>query len=477
MTPERRVLFALAAVEVRRLLRSPSIIAGAAASVYLVWRWTSRWAPVWPETSAWLAGALLPLGAASWFVASWLAARDRRNATRDIVEALPTSERVREAAFLLAGVGPFTVAVAILLMGAVFVAPDAVGTPAWWELAGGPVMVAFAWVGGFVLGRFSSLLSVLAFPVLTHWTLVASPDIEIGATAETGRLGLAALAPWIPPSLFEPAEQTLLRPSALHTTFLILITLGAAVWFLLRHERRLWALAAMAVVLTLTVLTARRLVAAPTPLWNWEEVTRAQPCEEREDVTYCFYPLYRPWVDDWADTVRAVAAVAPIDLTAVVQQPGNEVFAGPYAGRTGVVAAPIRWDRRGQPPRHRFTLAAAIAGTAVGLDPQPCSAAGQARLVFVLWAASVASHDGGSVVGDPNLVRELLGFWRPDEASIGLAASLTARDADEVADVFRLHAGKLRNPDTSTGDVAAWFDMEAPSPSDTAETGLSGTCR
>ncbi len=476
MSPERRVLFALAATEARRHLRNPLILAGGVGSAYLVWRWASRWAPVWPEMSAWMAGALLPLAAASWFAASWLAARDRRNTTGELVQASPVSERVRDAAQLMSGVTPLAFGVTVLVLGAVLVANDAVGKPLWWEIVGGPAIVAFAWVGGFVLGRFSSLLAVLAFPVLAHWTLIASPDVEFGAAAETGQLGLPGLAPWIPPSLFEPAEQALLRPSALHTVFLLALTAAVATWFLLRHERRLWALVAVASLLLLTVVTARRLIAEPLRPWNWTEATLTQPCEQRGDVTYCFYPMYRPWVDDWEDTLETVADLAPLDVAAVVQQPGREVFAGPFAGRTDVIAAPIRWDRRGQPPERRFVLAADVASRVVGLGPQACSAAGQGRLAFVLWVASVASNDRGAVIGDPERVAELVGHWLPDAATIRLAARLATRDVVEVAEVFSAHLDDLRNGTTSTQQVAEWFGAVTP-PASGTDASLVGPCR
>ncbi len=477
MATETRILATLVVHETRRLLRSPVLVAGTVGSAYLVWRWATRWAPVWPEMSAWMAGALLPLAAVSWFTAAWLAARDRRNGTAEIVEATPTSGRLREAAFMLSGIGPLVAAGAVLLAGGIFVAVDAVGAPRWWEIVGGVAMVAFAWVGGFALGRLSSLLAALAFPVLAHWTLVASPDVELGAAAETGRLGLAGLAPWVPPSIFEPAEHTLLRPSALHTLFLLALTGTVAASFLLRHERRLWAVAALGLLLVPTVLTARRLIAQPTPFWDWTEATATQPCEERAGTTYCFYPMYRPWVDDWVETVETIAAVAPLDLTAVVQQPGDEVVAGPFAGRDDVVAAPIRWDRRGRTPLRRFAFAARVAASVVGLDSQPCSAAGQGRLAFVLWAASVASEDQGAVVGSQDRVDDLLARWRPDPATIGLAATLTTRDVEQVAAVFSTHLDDLRDPATSTEQVAEWFDVTIPVASGTENVGLVSSCR
>ncbi len=477
MTTESRILLTLTVHEARRLFRNPALVAGTVGSAYLVWRWTTRWAPVWPEMSAWMAGALLPLATTSWFTAAWLAARDRRNGTTELVDATPTSERLREVAFLLSGVAPLVMAAAVILVGGVFVAFDAVGTPRWWEIVGGVAMVAFAWVGGFALGHFSSLLAVLAFPMLAHWTIVASPDVELGAAAETGRLGLAGIAPWIPPSIFDPAEQALLRPSALHTGFLLLLTATVAALFLLRNERRLWAMSAAALLLVSTVLTARRLIALPTPLWDWAEATATQPCERRTGVTYCFYPMYRPWVGEWAETVETLAALAPVDLTAVVQQPGDEVLFGPFAGRDDVVAAPIRWDRRGRPPLHRFVFAARVAATAVGLDSQSCSAAGQGRLAFVLWAASVASRDEGTVIGNPNRVGGLVTRWRPDPATIDLVATLTTRDVEEVATVFSTHLDDLQDPATSTARVAEWFDVTILATSGTEDAALLRSCR
>ncbi|RKQ90338.1 hypothetical protein C8N24_0139 [Solirubrobacter pauli] len=170
----RSSLSALAALEARRLLLHPFVLAGLALSVWMAVATLDSHGQL--KTMLLMGMAVLPL-ALGTFAASHLAAlRSRRAGSEELLDTLPQDARVRTGAQLLAVLAALPPAVAVLagcylLFGAgdgLIIAWD--GTrrvPAFVELAQGPLLVLALGALGVFLGRVGPIAPIaLVLPVV-----------------------------------------------------------------------------------------------------------------------------------------------------------------------------------------------------------------------------------------------------------------------------------------------------------------------
>jgi hypothetical protein len=158
----RRSLTPLAALEARRLLQHPLLLAGLALSVVVIVTAARR--DGLSQSFALMGLAVLPLALGTFAAANLAAMRSRRAGADELLDTLPQSVTVRTGAQLLAVLAAFPVAVG-LLAGAylVFGAGDGLiigwdGTrraPALVELAQGPLLVMACGAVGVLLGRIA----------------------------------------------------------------------------------------------------------------------------------------------------------------------------------------------------------------------------------------------------------------------------------------------------------------------------------
>ena len=102
--------------------------------------------------------------------------------------------------------------------------------------------------------------------------------------------------------------------------------------------------------------------------FDWQAASQSQVCEVHDGIEYCAFNLYEPWIQSWQQTVEAVDAILPVDLTRVVQRPSNTQFdASGALEEPGLIISATEWDRAGALPFQRFNLALLAAHSSVGL--------------------------------------------------------------------------------------------------------------
>lgn len=476
--PLVRVAISLAGNEFAPTLRHPLLVAGAVGSGMAAFGLLRPGAPVWPEESVLMGGALLPLVMVSFLVASWIAMRDRRLAIREWLDSLGRDPRAEILGHLSLTVAPMAWALLVYAGSLTYIAiGQPTGDIAWLELIGGLTAVALGWVLGVACGYVTTagIVPVLIVIGMAFVQLIASPDVAL-STFDNPALEMSRLAPWNPPSAFDTPEDLALRPSAVHLGFLV-AGVGAAVLSALgsrseRHDRyRYLATAAWGVVAFVAVI----LVRMPEQRADWTVQVRDQTCRSIGGVEYCAFGTYQSWIPHWAATVAGPTELVPMRLARVVQRP-TTVRIGDDPSRTddGVAFTTTEWDRPGtKNPTWQVLLATQSVFPSIGLptsgDSVACTAVGQGRAAVALWAAAAGVEHGDNVLrssinagrgnlllGDlPTIGNSVLGV---EDAR--LALELVDLPTEQVSQTLEQHWASLAEPEITTGDVAAWFDLE-----------------
>ncbi|MGA7281923.1 MAG: hypothetical protein WBZ40_09075 [Acidimicrobiia bacterium] len=500
--------------EGRRLFRSPLIWIGALGSLSLLWYWLGEVAPIWQRDSIYLTGGMLPLAAATMLAAS--DATRRRRHLGETVDSLPRG--VTEAALgvqtgLAAPIG-LGVLLQMVAIGYLWLGGP-IGSIDWAELAAGPLMVGVFGLGGVLLGsRFRNpIMTPVTLLATAFLVLMSSPDIQIFSPEPGPTASMEWLSPWIVPSSFEQTEGLISRPSTLHLVYLIGLGVLLAAWATPSKGKRrvtLWSSTALLAVGVwgVSVGMADQL----PPRFDWLTAAQTQRCETHNDVEYCAFDMYQPWIDAWAHTVDAVDRVLPVSLDRVIQRPSNIQFEEPGAlEQPGMTVVGTEWDRDGALPSQRFNLALLAAHSSVGLPltkqtrewteaeidqivadnpdypgdlrsqlenepafPDFCSAHGQARAVVAVWLAAVSLDRGdealaGEVAGE--IIRR--SFWIPldqvgdaptliEGIDAELAYQLLDLPTDQVVTTLADRWGEVVDPNTTSTELAGWFGLTRP---------------
>ena len=207
-----------------RLLRSPFTWIGTAGSIALMWYWLGGVAPILQRDVMFLAGAMLPLAASTLLAAN--EATLRRHRASETLTALPRGKSEPLSGIQSGVAAPVAVAIALQTIGMIYLlSGGAIGWIDWWELAVGPVMVGVFGLAGVLLGRLfrHSIVASVSLVGIAFLQLIASPDIQIFSPEPGPTASVEWLAPWITPSSFEPVEDLISRPSALHLVYLVLL--------------------------------------------------------------------------------------------------------------------------------------------------------------------------------------------------------------------------------------------------------------
>jgi hypothetical protein len=433
----RRSMLALAAVESGRLLRHPAVLAAAALSVWLLWRWGRGTVPVLHHADIATQFPLAPLAGAALLAANLAVLRPHRDGAVDLYGATRLSLARRTLAHLLsvlplAALGGVLVVADLAWLAGV---PGGVGTPSPAEAAAGPALIVLGGWLGVLLGRVWR--SVAVAPLVLVGLAVGSltlADLYIGGHDQRSWVWLGTLLRPVP--LDPPPAALLGRPATWHLVYLlgVAVVLGAlAVWrsqAQARAPRRAQAVtgAVVAVALavttgaaviqtrpTSTALAARRLAADSDPAAH-------QVCQRRGPAVYCVFPGFEPQIGLWEPIVRAVVAGVPPAAAAralpvtVAHRIGwarlfeeSDVGLGPRpAGYRPVAAIGTAWGRDGQAlanshARLAGNVAARVTRPPDQVQEQPKPSAGSAaeqldpnagcnaRAVVALWLAARAS--------------------------------------------------------------------------------------
>jgi hypothetical protein len=519
----RRSMLALAAVESGRLLRHPAVLAAAALSAWLLWRWGKGTVPVLHYADIATQFPLAPLAGAALLATNLAVLRPHRDGAVDLYGATRLSLARRTLAHLLsvlplAALGGVLVAADLAWLAGV---PASIGTPDVAEAATGPALILLGGCLGVLLGRVwrSVAVAPLVLVVLAVGSLTLA-DLYVGGHDQRSWVWLGTL---LRPVTIDPPPAALLgRPATWHLLYLLgaAVLLGAlAVWrsqAQARARRRTQAVTGVVVVAALAVTTgaavvqtrptspalaARRLAAASNPAAH-------QVCQRRGPAVYCVYPGFEPQIALWEPTVRAVLAgvppgaarAAPVTVAqrigwARLAEDEDHLGDAQSRGRGDGPVAPIgtAWGRDGQAlANSQARLASNVAARVVGrpdkvLKPdgeQPKSSSGPdvemaapgegcgARAVVALWlAARASSHAAAGLRHQVTDVRlPFITFtndvdadeviWGVREGQFALA--LLERPSDQVAHTVWRHWDLLTSPATSLERLGELVGVQPP---------------
>ncbi|MEX1133743.1 MAG: hypothetical protein WED83_02740 [Acidimicrobiia bacterium] len=510
----KTVVFSLARFEARRALRHPLILIGALGSLWLMWTLGGDVAPILARDSVFLAGAMLPLAAATLLVADYAILRQRR--ALETLDAYPSEANRRILGVQLGVIGPVLLAVLLQAVGMIYLLLGGpIGTIDLWELAVGPFLVIVFGLAGVVLGRWlpHPIVAPVALMGLAALQFLASPDAQIFSPEPGPTANVEWLAPWMTPSAFSPVEDLAFRPSALHLGYLAVLALVLGMLALHNRGRgRLAPLAVGGLFGIAVVVVSLNLSSEPTIGFDWPEAAANQVCSTLDEIEYCAFEFYADWIPRWQETVASVNDLAPVSIDTVIQRPPNHGWDDnsgvPTTG--SVVLTSLEWDRVGGPPTQGFRFALDVAQSAVGLpsrreirsdtpeeidsiveqnldypgdlraqlessppSPHSCSAIGQARAAVAVWLVGAALADNSSIVDRRLEVYPSFNtlIW-PDRAHspsvmIGrpdaeLAAELLALPVAEVHSELLSRWTEVMGPATTSADLASWFGLSAP---------------
>jgi hypothetical protein len=450
-----RVELSLARFHGLRLLRHPIIPLGVIGSVVVFWLATRETAPVLDRDGIVLAGSCLLLAALALIVADFAVRRDRREEVHEMLAALPTSADRRALGHALGGWSLMVASLLVVVAGVGWMYLNRpVGSIPWWELAGAPAVVLLGFTAGIAVGRW--LPTPLAAPVvvvgLAAWFMV---PILFASTSSP-----SPYFPWFANDAQVP--QAFPRMAAVHAAYVmgltvVLIGVAARRWKLL-------AGAGMIVVISAAALSSIPVGSQRDGLVDDWLASQAYVCQDRNEIEYCVVSGYEPWIDRWAEVADGVAVVAPIAGTTLRQ--GLDADLG------------FSWNTEGWMAR---SLAQALVRPALNIpientvDLSECTmttigVSGQARGVVMEVVAATATP-----ATEEDFRREVTAldrFGLLEEAPSGprglsgpetlLALQIVDLPREQMWAMLRARWGEVADPQTTTAELARWFDLPTP---------------
>jgi hypothetical protein len=505
----RRAMVALARTEATRSLRHPVTIA---AVLLFLGPWLYGWLagsanryPVLQDEDRGLQFlAVLLLGGAALVVGNLAVLRPRRHGTAALYDVLVLPAAWRTAAHLLA-TGAFGLLAAVLVavrVTALATAAGAAGRLNPYELVATPLAVMLLGAVGVLLARLVNsmivaLLAVLGFAVLTFAATGAARADGV-ATASTWLRWCLPVAVQADPMPL-PADL-LARPAAMHVIYLIGLLSLVVVAVLARtgaRGRRLVAVGVVALALTVggAAVQARPVAddVVAARIAATEHPAGQQTCRRIDQVDYCAFPDFAPWVDGWDAVLRGVLRRVP---AAEAQRPlavRQRVWAQDYpvsgsvmggeeqtaradawrrddvaAGTPTTVTVGTQWgDGRSEVGFAGLVAYEVITRKGAGVDDQVCGARG----VLVAWLAAQATPEtrAGLRTEDENSWGSV-SFVEPSfhtgvsvsDREMTVVMELLRRPADEVAAVVLRSWAELSAADTTTERVGEIFGVPVP---------------
>jgi hypothetical protein len=314
----RQVALQLARIEARRVVLHPATIVGFGLALWAMWGLNWGEAPVLNRAGADTSLPLVLIGAGGLIAVSEAAMRMWRTERSEAIDITPASPNVRATALLVAVSSPVVLALALQL--AVFgmmVINQPVTNVDWWDALAGPVTVALLCAAGVAAGRW--VPSRLTGPLLL--VLLLGVSLLLGSYGMRQRFGdwTAWLAPLVPLE-FDPVELAF-RPTGRHLLYLTALLGVFATLALLRGPRRLVIPVTTLVVALGLVVTGVGLQSRAFQRYDYDlQVSAYLPpqaeyiCQDFADVTYCAYPSYQGWIEEWAALVQPVVELAPDNM-------------------------------------------------------------------------------------------------------------------------------------------------------------------
>ncbi|MGI5138862.1 MULTISPECIES: ABC transporter permease [unclassified Streptomyces] len=347
-------------------------------------------------------GAML-LGVAVLMCVNVASLRSRRHGTDRLFDVL-VMERWQRAVAHMLSVVPFaavTAVVAAVEFGAAALRPGAVGHGSPAELVVAPLVVLLSGVLGVLIARlYPSTAGGPLFVVVGFAALLVASTVTGGETH-----WLTWLDPVVSDHGASPIPSEVLgRPAAWHALYLAGLTallLGVTVLLSGGRTRMLKALTVVALVATGAGIAGQSpshepaLAAARAKLSRTPE--KFQSCAVYGRSTYCSFPEWTAWRDDWAraaDRVQALAGGGAAGARMTIRQRIPMVHDLHSDSSTaprhtpGEVTVGTRWGGNRIPE-----FAVGVASVLVAGDEQAASGMCDARVVTVMWLALAAQDD------------------------------------------------------------------------------------
>jgi hypothetical protein len=462
------VIRQLALFEGRRQLKAPFLWLALLGSLALVWLAVhDQPATLWAR-SVTIAGSCLPIAMVALLLANSAALRDDSSRIGETTDVPPTSKNLRMLG-LIAGVWPgLLLSLAVVLFGVVLSATDdPAGSFLIPELLVGPLLVLLGQAGGVVLGRW------IPNPLAAPLTLIILAALFMVQDFWPGERTIPAESPFLPwrKSYTLDWVQGEPRMPWLHLVYLVGL-IGTLTAIASRRWRSL-ILAGVIVVgsgmgLSRIETDGEAVVAA---IEDWADA-RSRTCEEHDGVRYCAIEGYEPWIDDWADVIDQIEELVPDDLRlAQVQQTVSGLDSFEDTDPT-VAHVHGRLDMDDDLTRQALAPDLGLPGTggeaaAINTEIPACMArtmpmlvSGEARGVAFLVLTNLAvpgSIETGGVGGT-----YWFGHLEMSEDEARLAFQIADRPEDEVVPVLHSHWAELTDPNTTSAELASWFDLNEP---------------
>ncbi|MCN9244187.1 ABC transporter permease [Streptomyces sp. RY43-2] len=482
-------VLALARFEARELLRQPTVLV-----VFLLYAGYTYWQLLFPENGMDRYPVLhyadratqpgtLALALVVLLAANITAQRSRRQGTDQHFDILVMEPWRRTLAHALSVVPLAALTALIVAVEFAWTAlkPGAVGHGSVAELAVGPLVTLAAGIVGVLAARV--IPSVLGGAVVVALGGIASlaASLFTGPDPEHSQW-LDWLNPVVSENGLDPIPSALLgRPAGWHVLYLAGLTaLLLCVTLLLSGGRTRLVKAGTAVALAATVggvagqspshdaaLTAARTKASHAPV-------TAQSCVTHHRSTYCSFPEWTAWRDDWAQVVDRVqgltgggargARLTIRQRIPVVYNLTDDSAIMPL--RTpGEITAGTRWGGTRVPE-----FAVGVASVLVAGDEEAASKMCDARVVTVMWLALAAQDDPMTALRDVRIDNSVTGsagalsitdpvLMSTEQTRI--VRDLLKRPRYSVTARMKTHWAELTSPKTSLTQVAELLGVPA----------------
>ncbi|WP_149829289.1 ABC transporter permease [Streptomyces tailanensis] len=479
----RRAVLALARVEARRLLLHPLVLAALAAYLtVLLWPGgePEDAYPVLQDIDRETQLGHVLLGPVVMIAANLAVLRSHRRGTDGHFAVLVLPPWQRTCAHLLS-VLPTVLVTALIVTGqftAGALKPGAVGRGSVFELLTGPLLILVCAVLGVLLGRVagSALVAPLAAVALLAGTFIFAASPEPGSW-------LRSVSPVVVDDGGQPLPSDLLgRPAGWHALYLLALSVLAAAGAVLvsggrTRAVRVTAVASLGAVVATVVLQG---MAPSDAVREAREVATRDPaavqdCERRGATTYCAFPEFTPWIDEWAlvtDKARSLASGPEATRALTVRQkvaaldgPSGMWELSPAA--PGELTVSTAWGGE-----RELEFAASVArGLVVGHERYG-GAHCDARGVLMVWLAIRATRDGATMferTGDnynsPGVIQAPVSAISLRGREYAVVERLLAEPRAEVDRKVKASWAELSAPGTTTDRAAALLGVTAPAES------------
>ncbi|MEJ3744919.1 hypothetical protein WEI85_16680 [Actinomycetes bacterium KLBMP 9797] len=433
----RRAMLALARVEAVRLLRHPVTVAGL---VLVLGSWLYPWltggANRYPilHDQDWSGQflAMLGWGGAAMVAANLGVLRAHRHGTAAVFDVLNLRQHWRTGGFLLALVplAALAAGLAAARIGLLAALPGAAGAPSPFEVAAYPAVVLLLGAAGVLLGRL--VRAVFVAPLAVFALFIAT-----FASALPG-VPAARWLRWLLPVAYEEPPMPLpadlmTRPAGRHLAYLLALAIVVGVAALLAagaRDRRLAAAGAAGLAVAVLAGSAQFLPAGDqvraARVAAIEHPHQMQTCREIEQVTYCAFDEFAPWIDGWDAVVRGVLRPVPDQEAARPLAVRQRISLDDRLDDGGYTWGPE--DTRAQVDAWRAVDAAGGTPNAVTVGTRWGDGRSQVGLAGLV-AYEVIARAGTPVVGSLCGARAVLVGWLAGQATPATAAGLREVDA------------------------------------------------